>query len=223
MRLFDEFVNPIGNEIDLTGLDGSGTEIDAQGRIVVLGQDAGQLKFQRYDSTGAPLGGMVQVGNPAPQGSLNASIAVAGNGTFVVAWSDDNTGNYDADYGEVMVARYDASGTKIGTTLTLSTGAGWDGNPCATLGDHGVFQVSWKSRSQVGNVWDLHTSRLALDGSVQQPESDVNRIRTVGIYSSCVGEPNGRSFLVWDAQAPLSTMVGQRIDANGSMVGLDPW
>ncbi|MDA5556024.1 Ig-like domain-containing protein [Shimia sp. MMG029] len=70
---------------------------------------------QRYDSTGAPVGGEFQVNTNAQGGQTFAEVVGLSTGGFAVSWRDDSSRlNTLSSTAEIVTQVYDANGTKVG-------------------------------------------------------------------------------------------------------------
>ena len=99
--------------------------MDDAGNFVVTweseDQDGDQfgVYMQRFDSTGATLGGETPVNTETANDQINSAIAMDNDGDFVIVWqSDDQDGDGWGVYGQ----RFDSSGTMVGSEFLVNTG-----------------------------------------------------------------------------------------------------
>ncbi|WP_417723391.1 calcium-binding protein [Salipiger sp.] len=109
------------------------------------------VAFQRFDSAGAPLGGVTPV-NDLGDGDRNVQshlIALA-DGGFVFSFEDSAASR-------MSLRRFDATGVAVGNMVTIDSGGEGDPNGIG-LAD-GRFVVSWTSR-RIGSPGDVGGSGL---------------------------------------------------------------
>ena len=114
--------------------------------------DGRSVQAQRYDSSGAPVGGQFQVNSYTTSYQYDPAVASDSRGDFVVVW--DSSGSYgtDTDGRSVQAQRYDSSGAPVGGqfqvnsyTTSWQTGA----KVSADAGDN--FVVVWMSDGSNGS------------------------------------------------------------------------
>jgi hypothetical protein len=113
---------PLGGEI-LVNTHTTGSQFDpavasdGAGRFVVVWSSTspavGMIRGQRYDSNGAAAGTEFQVTADGTSGS-EPSVAVASDGSFLIAWLDDDTP-------QIVARAYDSDGTPQGTAFRVDT------------------------------------------------------------------------------------------------------
>ena len=105
----------------------------------------GHVYGQRYNSSGAAVGGQFQVDSNSSGNDAKAAVAIDAAGDFVVAWNGDNDSIY--------FRLYNASGTAItGDSLVTSQTSG--SSPCsiAMTANAAAFMVVWEGQnSQTDN------------------------------------------------------------------------
>jgi cysteine-rich repeat protein len=150
---FDSTGAKVGNEfqVNTTTYLGPSTDVasDAAGNFVVVwngvdGDYTGVLG-QRFDSTGATIGGEFQVNTytTGEQGYRGLALTSDPDGNFVVAWAGEAAGT-GGDYA-VVVQQFDSTGAKVGGELQVADG-GVDRHSLAlAAAASGDFVVAWKS------------------------------------------------------------------------------
>ena len=103
---------------------------------------------QRFAAAGAALGAEFQVNSFTPNTQLTASVAMDGDGDFVVVW----TSYYqDGSSTGVFAQRFDSSGTALGVELRANSHTiGGQRRPSVSMDDAGDFVVVWNSYYQDG-------------------------------------------------------------------------
>lgn len=88
------------------------------GRFVVVWESGNQdgdregIYARRFNANGSPAGGEIQVNQCTADDQVNASVAMADDGSFVVTWQSDNQDG--SGYG-VYAQRFDPQGSALGT------------------------------------------------------------------------------------------------------------
>jgi len=100
--------------------------------------------FQRYNSSGTPLGSYVQVNDlPDYAGHSDPVIAVNCAGSFVVVWVDYRNGSDDPD---IYAQRFNAAGSPIDSNFRVNDDG--TGNrqtePAVTMDCLGDFVITWR-------------------------------------------------------------------------------
>jgi hypothetical protein len=98
---------------------------------------------RRFSASGAPLAVEFQVGQRTTLQQIRASIDVAGDGAFLVAWTDQMRDG--SDYG-VFGRRFGSTGAAITSDFQVNSYTLFEQRlPSAQLGDDGAFVVAWHS------------------------------------------------------------------------------
>lgn len=116
---FDAAGNPAGSEFQVNTYTTANQSFpvvaaDSQGYFVVAwqggstGTDTGAaVKAQRYDPSGAALGGEFQVNSYTTGTQQAAAVGVDDTGNFVLAWTSAGSGGTDSSSTSVQAQRYD--------------------------------------------------------------------------------------------------------------------
>jgi len=130
-QLYDAYGLPVGPNTKVNeGTEGSQYGIELamapSGEFVVVWADSRfdfyDVFMQRYDATGAPLGGNVRV-NTDPAGTTQSSpdVAIDGAGNFTVVWSE-NDGHMIG--WNLYAQSFDSSGVRLGDIFKVNDGSG---------------------------------------------------------------------------------------------------
>ena len=162
--------NPQGGEFQVntyTPFDQIGASIshDAAGNFVVAWTDAFQdgdvngVFARRFDAAGVPLTGEFQVNTYTTWTQLFATVNMAPDGTFVVAWAGNGQ---DDGYG-IFGRRYAPSGLPQGAEFRINSYTTAVQNFVAIGGDpSGNMVVSWTSFGQDGSMEGIYAQRFGL-------------------------------------------------------------
>lgn len=192
---------------------------DASGNFVVVwtGADgfAGGIFGQRYDATGAPLGGEFQVNTYTTGSQGGPAVAVATTGDFVVVWVSFQDGSAWGVFGQ----RFDASGNPLGTEFQVNShtiGSQLDAKVAAHAS--GTFVVVWKSGD--GSDDGIFGQRYDAAGNPVGREFLVNSYTPFDqSYVEVAGDASGSFVVVWSSDyqdGSDSGIFGQRYDAAGN-------
>jgi hypothetical protein len=171
---------------------------------------------------GPPMSPEIPV-NPLTTGNqFSPSVAIDGNGNFVVAWDSNQGSGYD-----VSARRFDAGGNPLSgefTVNTYTTGAQYNG---AVASDRfGNFVVVWTSYGQLTpNETDVFARRYDAAGNPLSGEFLVNTYTTGNQYTlrqSVAMSASGEFLVVWGSNGQDGDgwgVFGQRFDSSGNKLG----
>ncbi|GIT86743.1 S-layer family protein [Roseobacter sp. OBYS 0001] len=145
---------PVGDEVQtnsFTTNNQSDSKVAslADGGYVVVWSSANQdatgdndlgVFAQRYDASGAPVGGEIQVNTNAAFAQNNPDVVGLSTGGFVVAW-EDNSGLIGVDNDEELAMRvFDANGQPVGSEIAVPSTTHFDADaPALAAFDNGDF------------------------------------------------------------------------------------
>src|SRR5687768_13514348 len=178
---------------------------DDQGNYVIawgakpLNENYDRIYARRFQASGAPLGDPFVVRNPTDWVDQAPSVAMAGDGRFVVAWQGGGTGAY-----AIHVQRYAADGTPLGGPIRVSENTTFHATeyPDVALADDGTMTVVWTQPQQTGGVLpprEVRARRITWDGTPTGPSYPVSTAgggRSAGA-GSVAATPDGRVVAVW--------------------------
>ncbi|MDZ4689197.1 MAG: cadherin domain-containing protein [Planctomycetaceae bacterium] len=218
-----------------TGHQGnSSVAMDASGNYVVAWQDEAIDWFldgfdgdgvgifaQRFDNTGAMLGGQFRVNTITAGDQYTPDVAMNEAGQFVIAWSS----------GALPRAQvYDANGAAVGTEIDVSsTPQSLELTyPAVAIDNDGDFAVAWHSGTMIGAELrsSIYMRRFNAAGTGQGNDVLVNTFGGIGqSFADIAMDATGNSVVVWqdfsqDGYAKDS-IYGQCFDAGGNMVGTE--
>lgn len=151
------------------------------------------IYFQRYTSTGIPLGVNTKVNEQAGLAG-NTSFSMDATGNFVVVWSDSRNGDLD-----IYFQRYASDGTPLGvnTKVNDDTGNNFQSQPSIAMDAVGDFVVVWYDYRNAKE--DIYFQRYASTGAPLGVNIKVNddtrtanrRVPSISINSA------GDYIIVW--------------------------
>jgi hypothetical protein len=232
----------------------SSVAMAANGRFVVVwsgpsdGSDSG-IFGQRFDARGRPIGGEFQVNTYTTGRQFGASIAMAPNGRFVVAWAgygDGGTGSYYTDYygnsvskGSygVWARRFLPNGKPVGSDFQVnSLTTYYQYPPSVAMDPGGNFVVVWRSGfyfdpndNPDGSGGGIFGRLFSAKGTPRGDDFQVNTYTTDLQYGASVTAASKGSFVVVWTSYPYGGVggqdgsgggtFGQRFDKFGAPVG----
>jgi hypothetical protein len=195
--------------------------------VAVWGAQAGDgsvgIMVRRYEADGTPLGAeSMVVSGLAASGDFELSVAVAGNGSFVVVWTDyvfAGTSGFDV-HGQM----FDSSGNASGAAFMVNTTTtGAQQEPSLAMAGDGSFVVTWTGPAIPGGVGGIFGQRFASDGSKAGGEFSVPTSTQWAQNESRVAMAEDGSFvMVWQStpqDGHAYGVYGRRFDAAGGMLG----
>jgi hypothetical protein len=142
--------------------------VDLQGNFVVVWESDGQdgstfgVFGQRYDSTGAPLGGESRVNTYTTSDQLDPAVDADPGGNFLVAWA--SAGQDGAGRG-VFGQHYAGNGSPVGGEFRINTYTSSDqGVPTVAANPTANFVVAWGSNGEDGSSTGIFAQRYVGPG-----------------------------------------------------------
>ena len=157
-------------------------------------EGTGEIYLARLDASGRKIGSDVRVTNDA-SASYNPTLVWTG-GEYGVSWEDDRDGSFP----EIYFARIDATGTKVGTDLRITTATRNSIAP-SLVWTGGGYAVAWADDRDA--AWGAYFVRLGCagdadgDGFPVGVDCDDNDLWTYpgapeicdGVDNQCPGDP----------------------------------
>ena len=155
--------------------------MDGTGRFVVVWSDYrpddarygdSDVYAQRYDASGAPQGGNFKVNDDTGSaGQYYPSGAMGETGRFVLAWTDERSG----DSSDVYAQAYDSSGNPQGPNFKVNddTGSAWQYFPSVAMDGSGRSVIAWQDYRN-GLDGDIYAQRYDSAGVPQGLNFRVN-------------------------------------------------
>ncbi|RID93744.1 calcium-binding protein [Gemmobacter lutimaris] len=202
---------------------------------VPLKSGLAQIGFQRFDATGAAVGGETIVsGDMSTFSAMNPSVAVLEDGGFLVTWQSGKNlaGGYaDGDREGVYARLFDADGLAVGGSFAVTQEVtDWQQNPVALRLSDGAVLIAWHGKALDGESPALGVRARVFeeDGTPRGGEFLLNAESGSTLTSgspqlnpSLAALPDGGFVAVWEgsAQAPDNSSWGifaRIFDADGT-------
>ena len=232
-RLFDGAGAPLTPEFQVNTYTTEGqyrpaVAADAAGNFVVVWQSEQQdgsyfgVFGQRFGPSGERLGGEFQVNTFTNDYQRNASVAVAPNGQFAVAWTSNGQ---DGDGYGLFAQRFAADGSRLGAEFQVNTSTlgsqGYRSSVAPAAG--GGFVFAWAARPQDGDDFGIVGRRFDGAGAPLGGEFQVNTYTTnYQGWPRVASDAAGDFTVVWDSRfqdGSVRGVFGQRFDASGARRG----
>lgn len=208
------------------GMDDSGKFVVAWVVNSGSNKQANDVYARRYNADGTPAEARRMVNSYTSSGQFWPTVAVAGTGGYVIAWTSD--GQDGSGHG-VYAKRFSAGGTEQAPPTGVPRGTGNEyrvntytsGNqntPSAAIDDAGNFAVAWTSgpagRSLPGRDGDgngVFAQRFTAAGQLQGREFQVNQTTKNAQAWPQTGMSGGGNLLVaWECRTDTSNDVYAR-------------
>lgn len=193
------------------------------GEFVVVWSGYGQgsdIYAQRYNAAGEQEGNEFRVNGTTAGQQQFPSIAVDGQGRFVVAWTTDGR---DGSGTAVYARRYDADGASGGEEFQANTEtAGNQQYARVAASNDGDFVVTWASANQDGSGRGIFAQRFSAGGARRGGEFQVNQVSTGEQFAPTVAADAAGGFVVTWTGAQDGDMFGvfaRAYDAEGDARG----
>jgi hypothetical protein len=204
---------------------------DPDGKHVVVWMSSGSsgtdtsnqsVQGQRYNASGAPVGGEFQVNTYTTSMQGPADVAVDGSGNFVVVWESNGSAGTDTSEESIQAQRFDSNGNPVGSEFQVNTNTlDEQSNPVVAMDSLGNFVVVWESYGSDGTDDDYNSIQGQLydvDGDPVGGEFQVNTYTTGRQEDVAVtADGLGNFIVVWESD--LTDMKGQLYDVSGAAVG----
>ena len=157
---------------------------------------------RRFDAQGNPVGGELQVSTSTRDLHSKPPVAMAGNGSFVVAWE---SGTRDGTNAEIRAQRFSSSGARVGRELQVNSFTpGAQKEPAVAMSSTGSFVVAW-SASVADSLGAVFAQSFGADGRRTGAEIRLDSRRNVAqAQPSIAMAPDGRAAVAWTRFDPSS-------------------
>jgi len=174
---------------------------------------------QRFDDTGATLGGETLINETTAGAQRRPSVAMDGAGNYVACW-DGSDGDFD-----VFCRRFSTAGAALAGEVQVNTTAdGEEQLPSVARDQSGDYIVSWQASNDLdGDGIGVFMQRFSSAGAAQGSETQVNS-NTDGHQSEpdVSADDDGDFVIVWTAEqvdGSGTAIAGQRYNSGGVAQG----
>jgi hypothetical protein len=161
--------------------------------------------IQRFDASGAPVGGEFQVNTAGATAFQYPAVAMDAPGNFVVAWQADfippPIPPVPPDRYFVYAQRFDAAGARVGPEHVVPSSQSAV-HPDVAMTDGGSLLV-WNSFSP--GPYGVFARRFDAAGAPAGSEFHVDSGANLGVYRAAIGTGvSGPLTIAWEAQPPAT-------------------
>jgi hypothetical protein len=217
---------PVGSEVRVnttTAETQSNPDValDEAGNFIVVWESGSffggfDVFAQRYDASGTPLGGELQVNTFTNDDQSNPRVEMDADGNFVVVWLSFN--QIPPAIFSIMGRRFDSGGNPISGEFEVSVGQTAI-FPEMAMAPDGSFLVLWKGRpSGTSGVDSLYVRLYDGSGSPQAPPLQVGTMSGYEFRFDVAALSSGGWIVTW-ADFGLDSMSAQLYDAGGAALG----
>ncbi len=191
-------------------VDGAGTFVVVWSSEGSSGSDASNrsIQGQRFDSTGALVGGEFQVNTYTTSLQDYPAVTAAAAGNFLVVWDSFGSAGSDTSGRSIQGQLFDSTGAAVGGQFQVNTyttssqtraSAGVDGS--------GNFVVAWRSRSfGVDTFYSIQAQVINADGTPEGSEFQVNTYTSsVQTLPAIAVADDGDFVIAWQSRGSAGT------------------
>jgi hypothetical protein len=181
--------------------------MDSSGNFVVVWTADGNLDgdgkgvfAQRFDSSGAKLGGEVRVATQTSKDQMQPAVAMAPGGSYVVAWTSESQ---DGDHNGIFAQRFNAAGVAQGAEFLVNTTThDHQDSPAVAIDSAGRFTVVWQSNNQDGSNKGIYAQSYDAAGFTIGSEFRVNATTANAQSLPAIAmRANGDFAVAWQGQS----------------------
>jgi hypothetical protein len=131
-----------------------------------------EIRARRFDPSGTPASDELPVNTTRVGDQVAPSVAIAHDGTFVVAWENSFDNNYD-----IRARRFDAHGAATTDEFAIQPGTGGQQfAPALAMAKDGNFLIAWQT-FKAGHL-DLHARSFSANATPLSEAIALNSITT---------------------------------------------
>ena len=170
------------------------------GNFIVVWESERSLLGQRYAADGVPAGPRFQVNGSHAGLPGYPAIALANDGSFVVAWVAGRAGGES----DVVARRFDASGAPIGDDIPVNTravGTWWSPRPDIAVASDQSFVVVWSANGLDGDQGGVFGRRFGPSGQPIGGEVQINRFTLSDQHSPSIAfDSTDGAIVAWQSE-----------------------
>jgi hypothetical protein len=193
---------------------------DSSGRAILA---------QRFDASGLPAGGELQVNSYVTGNQGSAAAAPSGDG-FAVVWASEGSNGGDTSGASIQGQLYDGAGAPLGDEFQVNAyTTATQQMPAIGADAQGNFVVAWESDGSPGSDssgYSIQAQRYLAEGTPVGPQIQVNEFTPGSQRAPAVAVTRDGGFVVsWASygsaggDSSLWSIQGQRFDAAGAALG----
>jgi len=142
-----------------------------------IGDGLSDVSGQRFDATGAKLGGEFRVNNNSSTSNGNPRVETLENGDFVVIWTE-----YDSD--NIIGQRFTSNGVEINGQFQVNATSGSNAQyPNIVSLSDGGFIVTWGNGDVIGQRFDASSNKVGEEFLVNTTTLDNQKLPSIARLS----------------------------------------
>lgn len=200
----------------LTGLDDGGMVVTWVNRNADDGSGYG-VYAHRFDANMNSVGGEVQINTTTSGDQSNPRVAVRTDGSYVIAWTDENSA--DGSGSGVFAQIFNPDGSTLGSEFQVNTTTANNQKDAGVTGlAGGGFVVTWHEE----NTQDIYAQVYGSDGTKVGSEYQVNTSGGTQAGPEVRELSDGGFLVMWvdySIDGSSGGVVGRRFDALGTALG----
>lgn len=220
-RRFDSAGNALGNQFDVSPLDGwdhldPALSVNGNGEFVVSWDDANGFHFQRFDNLGVASGGVLTVDGSSSAG--NGAVLLNNDRSLAVTWRETTLG-----LTSIWMSLYDENNVAIVSGDSVSPISLFDHmNPSIDGSGDGSFGITWEANS-LADGREIYTRQYQAGGIPLGVASVVNSYHSGDqTMASIAYQDDGHFVIAWSGQtANDANDIGIELDISGLPQGTD--
>ncbi|MET0961261.1 MAG: Ig-like domain-containing protein, partial [Noviherbaspirillum sp.] len=198
--------------------------VAADGQFVIAWTSSAgnDIYVRHFDAAGNPLGGEVLASSVNGAGSQTLpSVAIAADGSYVVAWQTDSGGTAKSVYAQ----RFNADDSLRGSGFKANTHDADDQTqPSVAISGSGTFVIAWTSAKQDGDAGGIYAQLYGSDGERAGSEFRVNTVTAKDQGDASVAMDGAGNFTVaWNSvgqdNGGSPGIYAQRYSVGGAALG----
>lgn len=224
ITLYDRNGNPRANTFRPNpGAEGGCISVDFDGNLSafysVSSGNSRWLALRRFNISGAPLGGEVQVTPPSTAVVVANSIASDASGNITVAWTIDNP----ATAGDIWMQRFNNAGAPLISATPVVTAPSTQDGASLAMNPNGNFLIAWNSY-EINNLQNAYVQRYNSAGAALGTPIRITKVAS-SVFSllNVSMMEDGSFFAVWNIDNPTPgtwpLVVAQQFASDGTPIG----
>jgi hypothetical protein len=159
------------------------------------GNGFGQIRAKGYTASGSQRFSRSPVNNLDAGDQIDPVVAIADDGTFVVAWVDDQ--DNDKLY-DISARRFNANGSPQLSQFFIRASRGLESQPALAMGPDGDFVVAWRDDNDLNFFGQIRATAFDANGTERFDNLTLNNVGRGDQYLPAVAMgPDGSFVATW--------------------------
>jgi len=181
------------------------------------GNGFGQIRAHGFNANGTARFVRSAVNNLGAGDQIEPVVALADDGSFLVAWVDDQ--DSDKIY-DISARRFNADGSPQFSQFAITSTGGLEAEPALAMGPTGDFVVVWRDDRDLNFYSQILATAFDAGGSERFRDRTLNQVGTGNQYEPAVAIRDDGSFIAtWIDQG--QQVMARFFDADGNALSDD--